>query len=443
MCQKIFHGANREPEGLEFGEPKVLASSDIDGFLPMYIICYATNAEHDPVKDQLLNASAASGFSVGGLVNGMAFGIAFCLCATPNNLMNSLLVINSKGLGDLVVTVFSVPRLAFLGYDDCTYENITNPNWSYVHWYNDLTETIHSAGRTISLNSVGTSIDSYTPRNKKVLSYPYTYLAITPQNGNSQVLKYENFASNPTIKIISEMNPNPDVMIIPQNYNGKTGDSTNEASHLTGYPTISYQSDKFNAWLAQNQKALDISLEHERKTYGIQAASRGVSMIGNVGAGIGAAASLDFGQAVGSIFNAVNTINQEQQAFEDYNYFVKSQMVQKQAQSLVPSTANIGTSATLLGYNLLGSNLVQKYGIRREFAEKIDSYMDLFGYATNKVKVPNINNRPNWNYVKTIDCCINAIIPQGDLAEIKQLFNSGITLWHNTANFKNYAVNNR
>lgn len=443
MCQKIFLGANREPEGLEFGEPKVLASSDIDGFLPMYILCYATNAEHDPVKDNLLGADSSEGFSNGGKVNGLGFGLAFCIISGPRNLAVAISDINNKGLADFVITVFTIPRFVFLGYDGITLSDITNPNWVYVHWYNDLREQLNSSGRTISLNGVGTSIDSYEPRNKKLLSYPYIYMGLTPQNGNSQVLKYENFTSNPTIKIISEMNPNPDVMIIPQNYNGKSGDSTNEASHLTGYPTISYQSDKFNAWLAQNQKALDISLEHERKTYGIQAASRGVSMIGNVGAGIGAAASLDFGQAVGSIFNAVNTINQEQQAFEDYNYFVKSQMVQKQAQSLVPSTANIGTSATLLGYNLLGSNLVQKYGIRREFAEKIDSYMDLFGYATNKVKVPNINNRPNWNYVKTIDCCINAIIPQGDLAEIKQLFNSGITLWHNTANFKNYAANNR
>lgn len=182
------------------------------------------------------------------------------------------------------------------------------------------------------------------------------------------------------------MNPNPDVMIIPQNYNGKNGDVTSEASHLTGYPTISYQSDTFNSWLAQNQKSLDISLEHERKTYAIQATSRGIGAVGNVASGIGSALSLDFGQAVGSVFSAINTINQEQQAFEDYSYFIKSQMAQKQAQSLIPSTANIGSSATLLGYNLLGSNIVQKYGIRKEFAEKIDKYFDQFRLSDKYIK---------------------------------------------------------
>ena len=441
MLQVIYHGANREPEGLEFGEPKVLASSDINGFLPMYILCYACNQEHNPVADNLVQPNES--YSNGGVVNGMASGIAFCMFSTPESLLNMMTVINSYGLGDLVVTIFTVPRLAFLGYSNITLEDISNPNWFFRQWYNSPHERLDSQGRTVSLNGVGTSIDSYTPRNKKVLSYPYTYLAITPQNGNSKIFKYENFSGNPSIKIISEINPNPDVMVIPQNYNGKSGDVTNEASHISGYPMASYQSDKFNAWLAQNQKTIDLNTEHQRNTYAIQETARGISAVGNLASGLGSALTLDLGGAVGSVFNAVQDINQEQQAKEDYAYFIKSQMAQKEAQSLVPSTANIGTSATLLGYNLLGSNLVQKYGIRREFAEKIDKYFDMYGYQTNTLKVPNINNRPTWNYIKTIDCNINGNIPQMDLAEIKDLFNSGVTLWHSTINFKNYSANNR
>lgn len=373
----------------------------------------------------------------------MAFGLAFCLCSYPNMLMNLITQINNKGLGNQIVTIFSVPRLAFLGYDQCTYENIINPSWAYIHWFNDLVETIHSAGRTVDLNGVGTTLDSYTPRNKKLLSYPYTYLTINPQNGQSKVYKYENFSGNPSIKIISEMNPNPDIMIIPQNYNGKTGDCTTEASHLTGYPTIGYQTDTFNAWLAQNQQILDLNLEHTKNTYAISSASRAINQAGNLLGTVGNIMSLDFGGAVSAATSAANFINEEKQAQVDFVYDIKSQMAQKEAQSLVPSSANLGSSATLLGYNLLGTNLVQKYSIRRQWAEKIDSYLDLYGYQTNQVKIPNINNRPNWNYIKTIGCNINGNIPQMDLAEIKELFNSGITLWHNANNFKNYNANNR
>ena len=435
-----FPGSNREPEGLEFGEPKIQATADIEGFLPMYVIAYATNNEHNPTSDGLPNADS---YSDGGYINGMASGIAYCFCASPSNVLNVISVINSRGLGDLIVSVFTVPRLAFLGYSDCTFENITNPSWRWIHWFSNNDEILDSQGRTISLNGVGNSIDGYVPVNKKILSYPYCYLTINPTNGNSKIFKYENFSGNPQIKIISEVNPNPSIAIIPQNYNGKNGDVTNEASFLTGYPTVSYQSDKFNAWLAQNQKAIDLSLAHERKNYAIGIESRGIDMLTNTGAMIGYGMTGKFGEAISSAGSVLNGVIGEQQAYENYVYGVKSQMAQKEAQSLVPSTANVGTSATLIGYDLIGANLVIKYGIRREFAEKIDKYFSAFGYSTNQFKIPNINNRPTWNYVKTLNCNINGNIPQADLAEIKEIFNSGITLWHSTSNFKNYYANNR
>lgn len=119
-------------------------------------------------------------------------------------------------------------------------------------------------------------------------------------------------------------------------------------------------------------------------------------------------------------------------------------MAQVEAQSLLPDSVNLtGSNATLLGYQKLSQHIFSTFAIKPEFARKIDKYFDMFGYATNELKIPNINNRPTWNYVKTLNANINGNIPQMDLAEIKELFNSGITLWHNTANFKNYAANNR
>lgn len=67
----------------------------------------------------------------------------------------------------------------------------------------------------------------------------------------------------------------------------------------------------------------------------------------------------------------------------------------------------------------------------------------MYGYQTNEVKIPNLNNRPNWNYVKLIGANIIGNIPEIDLLEIKNLFNNGITLWHNTNTFLDYSQNNR
>lgn len=65
------------------------------------------------------------------------------------------------------------------------------------------------------------------------------------------------------------------------------------------------------------------------------------------------------------------------------------------------------------------------------------------GYQTNELKIPNINNRPNWNYVKTQGINLIGNIPNEDLEIIKTLFNSGITLWHNPSTFLDYSQNNR
>lgn len=119
-------------------------------------------------------------------------------------------------------------------------------------------------------------------------------------------------------------------------------------------------------------------------------------------------------------------------------------MAQVEAQSLLPDTVNLtGSNATLLGYQKFSQHIFSTFAIKPEFARKIDKYFDMFGYATNELKIPNINNRPTWNYVKTLNCNINGNIPQADLAEIKEIFNAGITLWHSTSNFKNYYANNR
>lgn len=80
--------------------------------------------------------------------------------------------------------------------------------------------------------------------------------------------------------------------------------------------------------------------------------------------------------------------------------------------------------------------------IKAEFAKIIDDYFSIFGYKTNEVKVPNLTGRQNWNYVKTIDCNIIGNFPQDDLQEIKDMFNNGLTIWHNTSTFLDYSQNN-
>ena len=86
-----------------------------------------------------------------------------------------------------------------------------------------------------------------------------------------------------------------------------------------------------------------------------------------------------------------------------------------------------------------------KYGAEntvKKLIEVIDNYFAMYGYATKLLKIPNTNNRSNWNYVKTIGCYILADIPQEDLQEIKNMFDNGLTIWHNPSTFRDYSQSN-
>lgn len=62
--------------------------------------------------------------------------------------------------------------------------------------------------------------------------------------------------------------------------------------------------------------------------------------------------------------------------------------------------------------------------------ERLDTFFDMFGYAVNTVKQPNLNTRESWNYVKLKNPCIFGSVPVQGMDTIKAAFARGIRLWH-------------
>ena len=79
---------------------------------------------------------------------------------------------------------------------------------------------------------------------------------------------------------------------------------------------------------------------------------------------------------------------------------------------------------------------------KTEYLKIIDDYFSMYGYKVNSVKIPNITGRTNWNYVKTINANILGDIPQEDIQELKNMFDNGVTFWHNPNTFLDYSQNN-
>ena len=425
-------GANLIPEGLETGEFKVGGVADFDELIPVAIVAYSRNPYTDGLTSQVPTAQ-------GVIANGIPNGMFFCICSF-DMLQGLLSTINNAGFGESIVTIFTVPALALIGFNGWTLNDIITGG--VLYW---LVNDFKATPITKQLVSTPSSLDGYTPRNQKLRTYPYMYLGFNPANGSQKIYRYENFANGtPNFKICSEINQNPTVCFIPQNYRGNSGDSMQDIVSMQGYPVIGWITDYFNTWLAQNSEIINLQMGQEQFNYEVAGIKAIGNMLGTVANAGMAGYNMDGSGIANSLMGSVNSALDVVSLDKNHDFYIKQQMAQIEKQEMLPNKGSLGGSnATLLGYDLIDNNIFTRYTIKYQFAERIDKFFDMYGYLTNKVKTPNLNNRTNWNYVKTIGCNITGNIPQIDLQTIKNIFDNGVTLWHNTNTFLDYSQNNR
>lgn len=260
-----------------------------------------------------------------------------------------------------------------------------------------------------------TSFGSYSPKNNKMFTFPYSYMNLTNNNGGNSIFKYEDFNSNtPSFEINGIISPSCSIRAIPLNYKN-IAKNYNYGLQGAKYPICSWLNDIYTNWLTQN------------------AVNIGLNVAGNVGqiisgvalASSGAGALSGAGQVASGIGGIANTLGQ----------IYQHSLVSPQAEGNI-NGGEVGGANSKLTFTL------QNIQVREEMARVIDGYFSMFGYKVNRVKVPNITGRANWNYVKTIDVNIEGDIPQNDLSIIKGIFNKGITLWHNPNTMYDYSQNN-
>lgn len=127
----------------------------------------------------------------------------------------------------------------------------------------------------------------------------------------------------------------------------------------------------------------------------------------------------------------------------NHEYYIRNMMAQREKQSLLPNSGSIsGSNATMLGYNLIDNNIFTRYSIKHDVAERIDKYFDMYGYTVNNLEAININSRSNWNYIKTQGANLLGDIPQFDLQALKEMFDNGVTFWHDPSKFLDYSQTN-
>lgn len=278
-------------------------------------------------------------------------------------------------------------------------------------YYGDFIENATAsqpAGFGINIPKSLSNIDGYTPKNNKLFTYPYNFLQVMNDVGDTLDIRYEWYdGSNCQFRMTGDVSPNPQIVLVPLNYNNRVYNTANQLM-LTDFPQVTFNVDSFKVWLAQMASNGSVN----GMTSAIQSAVAG----GVVGGGAGALGGLGM--------YALNTAISGALA---YNGAGEVKGVQG---------SGVNFAAGYKDYYFVPTS------ISAEYARVIDNYFDVYGYATNRVKTPNRTARPQWNYVQTQNCAITGSVPVQDMATIKAAHDNGITYWQNGNNVGNYSLNN-
>lgn len=142
------------------------------------------------------------------------------------------------------------------------------------------------------------------------------------------------------------------------------------------------------------------------------------AQIGAAGGGPGMA----LGAALGAVGGAVNA---------SYGIMADAQQRMKGA-ATVNGTATNATVSYAMASGLF--NFQCRFYMPTENELKaIDSFFDMYGYKVMRLKVPERNTRPCWNYVKCASGHVHCNAPITYVRAIEHMLETGVTFWNVSA----------
>ena len=354
----------------------------------------------------------------------------------------------------------------FLSEENVTYLEVTYDNERYGDINNgtctikrimSCSEIQEELSNNINLFDLNSSFDL------KLQFYPFTYFLITdymnepllikPQlvynTDNKLIVKIETTAISGRYRLYVENNKN--------DMNGKLEGITNNMTYQLPVSSTAYSQfyassmSSFNNNISNSLIENDMTLRQNTNTATLNTKQT------EFNAGLTAIASLLSGNLTGVVSNGVSLIQQQEKLdnlinnLNEQNKFKENEIISSKnakINDLLNTPNSIKTSGNDSIFNLTINNKkidVIKYTITPQYKKRINNYFKRYGYAFNDYAVPNIYSRQHYNFLKCNLChLISDNIPREHQEEIKQIFESGITLWHleNGVTPLDYSVSN-
>lgn len=418
-------------EGLPIDEYKVQSSKVLDGDSDGLYFCVSCSD-----CSQVVSASANGQVEIGGTCKPSKYEQSTMIIFSDNleniNWYLSKMVLEAKT--DAIQGLYAVPKCAIsdkvegliqkgyewdTGESDINYIGKNNNDAVMQEW------TIRRP----------TDIDGYTPVNNKCFTYPYCFINVTNNNGNSVKAQFELSDDNSTITFnyyFSCIEGNASFGYF-KNYDGVVKNFDYSIQGQTNIE-LPFVTNTFSAYMSANQN----SIANQYKT--IDRNEKWGNIQAGVSGGISAVSSLAMGNVAGALTSVVGAesgmISNMLQADNARNS-INASLADMQNRPDTAHGSYTGNAPTICGQIGFKGQLIT---VTAENIEMIDHYFSMYGYRVNKIKQPQFTSRKYWNYIKTCGINIIANIPQDALAVIKSMFNNGVTIWHNVSYMYKYGT---
>ena len=397
-------------------------------------VCLMVNAY--PHYNASQDAGSGSDAVSGGIYNRVYNACKFILYdlwseSSRSALVTDMDMFNGVGAADTIADAFMIPNECLNESDIKQFYCKAGSSSSAIrpNVYEMATGT-EPVSNSFSIKRI-TSVDGYVPRNKKLLTYPFSCLEIGDFNGRTSEYRWEYAEDSGGTLLFTYSSPVGSALttyITPTNY---CGIGIADWSHFPMPFTVdisnklSWVYSAYQNWAAQNGMANQLSVIGSL-------VGGAIGVVGGIGAAttaLGATAGAHFAQSElvtdasklgGAAASGIGAIGG-----------IAGSLATNDRMSRVPNTAK----GTIAGNSKVGSGYAGWYACpkvpNKYCASVIDGFFDMFGYQTDYIKVPNREGRACWNYVKTMNAAFHGNVPADSMAVINSIYDAGVTFWHN------------
>ena len=300
--------------------------------------------------------------------------------------------------------------------------------FEYPSWLGKFEQPSVKSETFVSLPNLST-IDGYSPRHNKLFCYPYHFMVLSNNTGQTSVLKYELFddPTRPTFEVKGTFLPMPSIICYPLNYRGRRRDYESGLL-MNSFPQCPIVTDGYKQYVALHRS--DMINMGIAGTVGDL-----MGVIGGVASMAGSATSGNIGGVISSgsssLGSVINLAGGREIALHDLERIPNSVHGQGGSDSL-----NVAIGGDKCAFTVMETS------IRKEMARKLDEYFDVYGYKAMRVQKPNFDSRPNHNYIRCNGAIVFGNAPSEAKERMAQILNNGCIFFQKESTYGNVTVDN-